>query len=141
MPETFRAPRHTHRQGGFTLLELMIVVLVMTILISVGMPSYQRYMLRGYRAEARTALLSAAQWLERAITANGTYPTALPATLQQTDAGRYRITLALSSNNTAFTLTATPQGGQAKDECGNLTLTNTNVRGTSRSNVANCWRR
>ena len=61
-------------QGGFTLLELMIVVVVLGILAAIALPSYREYVRRANRAEARAALQAASQWMERAFTARGTYP-------------------------------------------------------------------
>ena len=61
----------THR--GFTLIEVMIVVAIVGILTAIALPSYSEYIRRGHRAEARAGLLQAAQWMERAATANGKY--------------------------------------------------------------------
>ena len=71
----------THR--GFTLIEVMIVVAIVGILTAIALPSYNEYIRRGHRAEARAALLQGAQWMERAATATGTYPltAAFPTTL------------------------------------------------------------
>ena len=46
------------RARGFTLVEVLIVVAVITILTSVAWPSYSRYVKRGYRAvmSERTAI-------------------------------------------------------------------------------------
>ncbi|RMX11317.1 type IV pilin protein [Vandammella animalimorsus] len=122
----------------------MIVVAVVAILSAIAYPSYQEYVRRGHRAEARAGLLQAAQWMERAATAQGTYPlqAQFPAGLQAVPNGRYAISL-ISTDGASFTLTATPQGGQAGDRCGAYTLSNTGLRGangsTSGAIVTECW--
>lgn len=121
---------------GFTLIELMIVVAVVGILSAIAYPSYREYVQRGYRADARAGLLQAQQWLERAATATGTYPTAaLPASLTWSgdSSKRYTIALAAGNTSTAYTLTATPNnpGPQANDKCGTYTLSNTGLRGAA----------
>lgn len=60
-------------QRGFTLLELMIVVAIVGILASIAYPAYQDSVLKGRRAEARTALLELMQQQERYMTQRGTY--------------------------------------------------------------------
>ncbi len=131
-------------QQGFTLIELMIVVAIVGILSAIAYPSYQEYVRRGHRAEARAGLLQAAQWMERSATAMGTYPLAaqFPASLKTVPNGRYDISLN-STDGMAFTLTATAKGSQAGDKCGDYTLTNTGLRGakdtTSGAIVTECW--
>lgn len=131
--------RKSKRQAGFTLIELMIVVAVVGILSAIAYPSYTEYIRRGHRAEARAGLLQAAQWMERAATATGNYPltAAFPATLKTVPNNRYDI--AAVSDGTTFTLTATPKGAQVGDKCGNYTLTNTGLRGTTAGVVTECW--
>lgn len=124
-------------QRGFTLIELMIVVAVVGILSAIAYPSYAEYIRRGHRAEARAGLLQAAQWMERAATATGTYPLTFPAALQTVPNNRYDI--ALVSDGATFTLTAKPKGSQVGDKCGNYTLTNTGLRGTTAGVVTECW--
>ena len=103
--------RHPQKvQLGFTLIELMIVVAIVGILSAVAYPSYTEYVRRGHRADARAGLLQAQQWLERAATATGAYPTALPATLTWANDStkRYTISIGGPATTSTFTLTATP---------------------------------
>ena len=134
---------------GFTLIEVMIVVAIVAVLSAIALPSYQEYIRRGHRAEARAALLQAAQWLERAATATGTYPltASFPTTLTTMQSGRYTVAVASppasAASGAAFTLTATPAGGQVGDKCGSYTLTHSGVRGAasaaSGALVTECW--
>ncbi len=135
------------RQQGFTLIEVMIVVAIIGILSAIALPSYNEYIRRGHRTEARASLLQMAQWMERAATANGIYPTAaantaaVAAALSSAQKDRYTITMA--STTSTFTVTASPKGAQATDKCGSYTLTQTGTRGasplTGGATVADCW--
>ncbi|MEJ8850506.1 type IV pilin protein [Variovorax rhizosphaerae] len=131
----------------------MIVVAVIGILSAIALPSYQEYIRRGHRAEARAGLLQAAHWLERVATARGTYLTTdeaatnFPAALQEVPSKRYAISLeATDAQGAGYTLTATPQNGQAGDKCGAFTLTQAGARGLSATTasaelVTDCWSR
>lgn len=61
------------RSRGFTLIELMITVSIVAILASVAYPSYQGFVLKSKRAEARTALIDLLQQQERFMTQRNTY--------------------------------------------------------------------
>lgn len=60
---------------GFTLVELMIVVVIVGILASIAMPSYSNYVRRGKVAEAATNLASARVTMEQWYQDNRSYKT------------------------------------------------------------------
>jgi type IV pilus assembly protein PilE len=66
---------HSRRLGGFTLIELMIVVAIIGILSAIAYPSYQNYIRKSRRADAH-ALLQAAQLAQEKYRINHTsyYP-------------------------------------------------------------------
>jgi type IV pilus assembly protein PilE len=134
-------PAFSNRERGFTLVELMIVVAVIGILSAIALPSYQAYIERSRRADGKAALMRAAQWLERAATATGTYPAALAAGLANSESNHYTLTYAMGGAGTTYTLTATPVTSDS--QCGNLTLDQGGVRGRSGSGLTaiECWGR
>ena len=111
--------RFSRPADGFTLIELMIAIAVVAVLAAVALPSYNDHVMRSHRANARAALLQAAQWMERTATAQGRYPltAAIPAGVLIVEGGRYAIA-AVSNNGTSYSLTANPNPAQATDRCG-----------------------
>ena len=134
---------HAHRQHGFTLIELLIALACVALLASLAWPSYQSLILRSQRAQARASLLQAAHWLERAASANGSYPLAadVPASVLQIEGQRYKMTVASTAQS--YTLSATPLGTQAADTCGTLTVNHLGVRSVQDASqtTAQCWSR
>lgn len=134
-------PRHS--APGFTLLELLFALACVAALTTLAWPSYQSFILRSQRAQARASLLQAAHWFERAASANGSYPLAadVPASVLQIDGQHYK--MSVSSAAQSYTLSATPLGAQATDVCGVLTVNHLGVRsvqGASQT-AAQCWSR
>lgn len=142
---------HKRRSShGFTLIEVMIVVVIIGILAAIAYPSYQDSIRKSRRADAQTALLELAQFMERQYTANGTYLTAanaavtLPFTESPKDGATKHYNLAFSGNPTrnAYVLGATPKNAMANDPCGTLTLSNTGAKGQATGmSVTDCWRK
>lgn len=147
LPSDKRCCATRRKATGFTLIEVMIVVAIVGILTAIALPSYDEYIRRGHRADARAGLLQAQQWLERAATAVGTYPTSLPDTLTWSGDNSKRYTIAFKAGNTnaAYTLIATRRNSQAKDRCGDLTLTHNGIRNAdnlaSGVQASECWSR
>jgi len=68
-----RATRDFHRNGGFTLTELLIAVAIVGILAAVAYPSYLEQIRKTRRADAEAVLMQAAQFMERIYSESGCY--------------------------------------------------------------------
>src|SRR5271170_1684912 len=65
------------RHLGFTLIELMIVIVILAILVSVAYPSYKAQSMRGYRAGGQEFLMDIAQREEQYMLDQRSYATSL----------------------------------------------------------------
>lgn len=141
--------RQNIQHRGFTLIEIMIVVAIVGILTAIALPSYNEYIRRGHRADAKAGLLQTQQWLERAATATGSYPITLPDNLTWAADPNKRYAIAFkngTATSDSYTLMASPKnpGPQKDDKCGSFTLTNTGTRSTEDQlsgvdPIADCW--
>ena len=122
---------------GFTLIELMVVIVVAGVLMAIAVPSYFDQVKRARRADAREALSDLATRQEQFFLDNKAYTNVV------TDLGRpassvndyFDIDIPVFSTTT-YTLRATAVGNQVKDtDCPALTLDQAGVR----SPLA-CWR-
>jgi type IV pilus assembly protein PilE len=66
---------------GFTLIELMVVVVIATILLSIAVPSYMSQVRQSRRTEAKTAILDLSGREERYLSTNPASYTNTPASL------------------------------------------------------------
>ena len=139
-----------YRQAGFSLVELLVVLVIMGVLSALALPGYTRYVQRGNRTEVMVALLEAQHFMERYYSVNGQYLSPanavpmLPQRLQGIPSQgtvRYQLSVREATAN-SYLLQAVPEGSMAGDVCGNLTINQTGLRGVLNStrSVAECWR-
>ena len=147
-------------QAGFTLIEVMIVVAIVGILSAIAYPNYVEYILRAHRADAKTAVLEATQWMERnysltqsyLLQGNGTAITSAVLGAQGfgtiprgSTAGdtRYTLSFSVGPAQNQYTIQAVPQGAQVADtNCATLRATNLLVKtATGTLGNASCWAR
>ena len=136
---------------GFTLVELMVVIMVVAILAAIAIPGYTSQIRKSRRTEARNALLDAAAREERFYATNNFY------TIAASDLGYgagpwpvnvgsnyYSLNATCTGGKTPctdYTLTATAINSQAKDAaCTALTLTSVGTQSsTGVATAATCW--
>jgi len=137
------------RADGFTLIELMIAVAVLAIIVGIAIPAYTNQVVKTNRTEGKTAILNAAQALERCYSRFNQYDDTANCPTANTVSGagittqneHYLIT-STALTATTYTLQAAPQGSQATrdTECANLSITHTGQRAVSGSGeVTDCW--
>ena len=148
---------------GFTLIELMIVVLLIAVLAGIALAGYQKQIRKSRRAEAKQALSDISLRQEKYRSNNATFATcdALMALNGSTCAGfnttltYYSVAItfpgagtcpsgATKSNANSYIVTATPKAGtdQASDTCTTLVLTSdcgTVSKTATGSDTSNCW--
>lgn len=128
------------RTIGFSLLELVIVLAVIGILLTLAVPSYQRYTQRVHRAEAIRMILAIADCQERIRASTGFYDTSNCVDGFNSDSHELRIEPPESTASLVFTIIAQLRQG-SDDDCGNLSLDQAGSRGISgnQATVNKCW--
>lgn len=127
--------------AGFTLIELMIVVVIVGILAAIAFPSYKQFILRGNRASAQSQMMDIANREQQYILANRVYTETGSDlggyTLPSDVSARYGnvITVDNAATPPTFTITFTPTGAQVSD--GTLVLTSAGVK--TRAGDASKW--
>lgn len=129
------------RFSGMTLIELVMVVAIISILVAVALPSYQRYAARGIRSQAQQFLMDLAQAQEQFFLDQRQYATDLgngPGLLNRAIppevSAQYTLTRPFNVNNAAtpptYQLVLTPNTGStpASQNDGSLILNNLSQR-------------
>jgi len=124
------------QMGGFTLIELVVVVAILGVLLAIAIPGYSDQVRKTRRAAAKTEIMDIVQTKERSNSLNNTYvgsPCGISSIF-------YTITCP-TATATTYTILATAIGEQTSDAlCLNLGINEQGVRTeTGTGSVAECW--
>jgi len=131
--------RTSKYECGVTLIELMIVMAIVGVLVGLAVPSYQDFILKERRSDARHLLLANDSRLTKCLTLAGSYENncRLMTTSKQ---GHYRLDAQITAQS--WTISAIPMadGAQSNDtDCQSLTLTNVGRRSATGTQDTHCW--
>ncbi|MDZ7841010.1 MAG: type IV pilin protein [Gammaproteobacteria bacterium] len=135
-------------QGGFTLIELIIVVAVVAVLASIAVPMYRDFVVRSNRSDAIISLTELANLQEKHYSNEMAYTTSFSALSYSTTSpeGFYELNIATSAT-VDYTLIAEPLGQQFQDDetCRQFTLNSFGQRSAQDSGgndtSQQCWNR
>ena len=135
------------RSHGFTLVELMVVVVILAIVVGIAYPSYRNYMVQTRRSDAQSILTQVSQMEEKFFSACNRYTTTMSPTTSNISGcsglgypstsspdGHYTVAIVggtiagAGTITTAYTATATPKAGGLQVGNGALRIDSTSVK-------------
>ncbi len=134
---------------GFSLLELLVTMAIISILAVIAYPSYQSHIIKTRRNDGKISLLHLAAQMERYYATHNSYQGAIiggnkTSTIQANNIsseGWYTMQIS-QSNRDSYVLQAIPRQHQSTSDksCGTLTLNQQGIRGSSINKESNkCW--
>jgi type IV pilus assembly protein PilE len=117
----------TTKNSGFTLIELMIVVVIIGVLAAIALPGYQNYTMQARRSDGLKQLLAIQLELEKWRANKPSYTSNIVDDLKfastNSPDGHYSMSITLANDDQTYSITATPTGIQANDSaCDPITL-------------------
>ena len=127
------------KAGGFTLIEVLVVVAIVALLASIAAPAYTEYVTRGRLTEAQTGLQTRRVELEQFFQDNRTY-VGYNCAANPTEYFTYKCS---TQTATAYTLEANGLAGSTLADF-QFTLDQDNARATTKvptgwTDSATCW--
>ncbi|MCB1690880.1 MAG: type IV pilin protein [Halioglobus sp.] len=116
--------------SGFTLIELMMVIVIVAVLTMIAYPAYQSFTVKANRAEAQSYLMDVAQKQQLYFNDTRTYAAdeaELNVTTPERVASNYVVTFDITTMPlpAVFAIIATPKSGTRQDGDGVLSIQNT----------------
>lgn len=147
---TMMVKQKSTRVAGFTLIELMIVIAIVSILVAVALPSYQSYIQRSKRADATNMLTHIANLQIQYFMENRAYGDVSDLGLLTTGCSGKVVSndgyycVAITGTPTSYTLTATPFPNSSQEgdkDCASISydLSETKSSKNSDGNDSQCW--
>ena len=144
------------RVKGFTLIEVLIVLVIIGILTAIAIPAYRQYVVRAARHQAEATMLNLSQMEERYYSNNYNYyavTAVAPApepngwsnfsgdgmSVRKYDIAVYVPNPNNNTNPASYLIQASPSNGFDDPDCGILTLDNMGLKGNAQGSVATCW--
>ncbi len=134
------ARRRGQNARGFTLVEVLIVVVIIGVLMAIAIPSYQQYVLRTYRSDAEANLQAFAQAMERYYLNENSYEDAIEGTTYPDQSpvegtAQYDLTVVTDAATTGavldgqgYLITATPSGAVVLGKVPTATLNHLGIK-------------
>ena len=135
---------------GFTLIELMMVLVIIGVLLSIALPSYKQSLFKARRTEAKTMLLDIATRQEQLMLDSSTYTTelsdlGLTSLNESEEKDQYFATLQscpTGTIKTCYVLTATPSEGSQQindSDCTSFSVDSFGNKTATGDTKNECW--
>ena len=136
--------KQTMKNTGFTLVELLIVISIVSILVALALPNYRESVSKGRRADAQADLIKFSADAERIFTLTSSYITVDDSTEENPgivpgSTVYYVYSFPVAATAATYIIRATPTSIQSADGCGTMNLTHLGVK-TYTGSRTGCWK-